>query len=150
MNIAKALKVKNRLVGEIARLKEIIKRENSRREDNVSKVDVNAISQELVKNQEKLIYLKAALGQATAPISRELAALAECKSDINHWNSLPTREGTELINIGGNKDAIRLEWKATFNREVVDTEVKKLQNRINELQDYVDNFNAQSKVDYAE
>jgi hypothetical protein len=40
MKIHKALKVKNRLIGEVNKLREIVRRENSRRNDDPSTVNV--------------------------------------------------------------------------------------------------------------
>ena len=50
MKIHKALKVKNRLAGEVARLMEILKRENSRRSDDTSTVERAAIHKQLLDN----------------------------------------------------------------------------------------------------
>lgn len=150
MNISKALKVKNRLVGEIARLKQVLQRENSRRDDNVSTVDRDKTHVEVLETIGKLIKLKAAIGIATAPISEELALLAENKALINFYSSLPCREGEEKTLIGSNREALTYQWDAYINREKIDAIVVKIQKSVNETQDRIDDFNARTQVEWAE
>jgi hypothetical protein len=150
MNISKALKVKNRLVGEVARLKLILQRENSRRDDNVSTVDRDKVHDELLQTVDKLINLKAAIGAATAPISVELATLAENKAMTSFYSSLPCREGEEKTLIGSNREVLTYQWDAFINREKIDAIVVALQKSINDTQDKIDDFNARTKVEWAE
>lgn len=150
MNISKALKVKNRLAGETTRLQTIIQRENSRRNDNESKVDVAGVFVELENSRGKLINLKGAIAEATSPISKKLAELAETKTEISFYQSLPTREGEELTLVGSNRDKLSYHWTAYYNRQSVDEIVKGLQDKVNSLQDEIDDFNAKTQVDFAE
>jgi peptidoglycan hydrolase CwlO-like protein len=150
MNISKALKVKNRLVGEVNRLQELVKRENSRRNDNTSSVNVEETVSQLESTREKLVSLKGAINEASAPISKKLADLAETKSQINFYNSIPSREGEELTLIGSNREKLSYMWSAHLNREKLDAKVVELQKKTNDLQDEIDNFNAQTQVDFAE
>lgn len=150
MNISKALKVKNRLIGEVNRLQEILKRENSRRSDNPSEVNVEETANLLIETRRKLISLKGAIGEASAPLSEKLSFLTEQKAAINFYNSLPTREGEELTLVGANREKLAYQWTAYLNRESVDSLVKELQNSINETQDQIDDFNARIQVNWAE
>ena len=54
MNLAQALKLKNRLAGELVRQQEIVKRENARRSDNVSSVDRNVAFTKAIELSDKL------------------------------------------------------------------------------------------------
>ena len=150
MNISKALKVKNRLAGEVVRLQEVFKRENSRRNDNPSKVDPAAVFAELMVTRNKLISLKGAINEASAPISVKLAELAELKQYINFLNSVPNREGEELTLIGSNREKLVYTWTSLLNREGLDKLVVLAQNEVNTLQDEVDTFNAVTSVNFLE
>ncbi len=150
MNISKALKVKNRLVGEVNRLQEILRRENSRRNDNPSTVNVEETASNLESTRIKLIALKGAINKASSPISEKLAMLGEIKNQINFYNSLPTREGEEVTLVGSNREKLSYQWNAFFNKEKVDLFVKTKQDVINATQDEIDTFNAQTQVDFAE
>ena len=58
MKLSKALKEKNRLAGEVARLKTIIQRENSRDTKSTSTVDVAATWTKFQEATEALILIK--------------------------------------------------------------------------------------------
>lgn len=150
MNISKALKVKNRLIGEVNRLQEIVKRENSRRSDNPSTVNVEETIGSLENTRLRLIALKGAINEASAPISTVLAELTELKNKINFYSSLPTREGEELTLIGANREKLSYQWTAYYNKESLDNQIKALQKQTNDLQDAIDDFNARTQVNWAE
>jgi len=149
MNIAKALKVKNRLIGEVTKLQEIVRRENSRRNDNTSKVDVAAMLCQLDDTREKLIQLKAAIAIASAAISEKLVRLSEKKTYVNWIDSLPTRDGKEKVALG-TKEVETYEWKAYYNRQALDELVIGERKAIEKLQDEVDEFNAKTTIAWVE
>ena len=146
MKIHKALKVKNRLAGEVAGLQEIFKRENSRRNDNASQVDASKVKNSLDAKREELFKLKGAIAQATAPITPKLAELEERKAEKNFLSGIPTREGEEVNNALGGRELVRYQWSATINREGLDELLTKAQENINKLQDEIDEFNAKTDV----
>ena len=150
MNIAKALKVKNRLAGEVTRLQELFRRENSRRSDNLSTVDVGQVEKDLLSTVGNLIRLKAALCTASAPIGNKLAELAESKTLLTFYLALPTREGEEQAFAGPTRDVIKFQWTAFHNRAAVDKAGVELQQKINDLQDEIDDYNARTKVEYTD
>lgn len=150
MNISKALKVKNRLAGEVSRLQDIFKRENSRRNDNVSQVDPKAAYEAVITAFDKLVQLKGAINRATAKIAPKLAELAEYKTYLNYIQSVPVREGPETVQGSYGKDPLSYIWKAFLNRAAIDEKVAHYQEKINALQDEIDEFNAKTKVDFSE
>lgn len=150
MNIAKALKVKNRLVGELNNLQQIFNRENSRRNDNPSTVDVEEVYRKITNTFSKLVALKGAINEASAPISVKLVTLAETKQYINFIKGIPCREGEELTLVGSNREKLSYQWKAFFNKENLDKQQENLQLQINKLQDDIDTFNAVTQINFAE
>ena len=146
MKIHKALKVKNRLAGEVAALQEIFKRENSRRSDNPSQVDVVGVDGQLDAKRKELYQLKGAIAQATAPITPKLAELEEAKAEKNFLSGLPTREGEEISNALGGREIVKYQWAAYVNRSNLDCRLATVQDKINTLQDEVDDFNAKTDV----
>ena len=148
MNISKALKVKNRMVGEINRLREIFRRENSRRNDNPSKVNVAEIEASLFTAVNNLIKLKGAINKASALISEKLALLAETKAEINFLESVPSREGEELTLIGSNREKLSYQWTAYRNKEALDKKISQNQGLVNLIQDEIDDFNAKTQVEF--
>lgn len=148
MKIHKALKVKNRLTGELKRLQDILQRENSRRNDNTSKVDCGELDIQIQTTTDKLVRIKAALAQANGPIAEKIYRLSEIKNRINFLNSLPTKEGEEVTLVGHNREKLVYNWTTYLNREAVDKKIVELQQIANTLQDEIDSFNASTEVEY--
>lgn len=149
MNIAKALKVKNRLAGDLSKLQEVARRENSRRNDNPSQIDVDKIFGVLKQTSETLARLKASISRASAPIADKLAFLTELKNYINWVSCLPTREGEEKVSYGHSSEIAVYNWTAYLNRQNLDLEIESIQIKINALQDEIDEFNASTTIDLA-
>lgn len=150
MKLHKALKVKNRLTGELNRLQEILKRENSRRDDNLSKVDVQDVYSQVFTTREKLIKLKTAISKANIGIYEKISQIAELKAFINFIQSLPVREGEEIVFIGRDQEKLVYNWKTFLNREAIDKAVQQLQWHINNAQDEVDVYNANTDIEFVE
>lgn len=150
MKIHKALKVKNRLAGELARLQEIFKRENSRRCDNPSTVDREKVFQDIQTTASNLSGIKASIARANTGICGKLQELSQAKADINFLNSLPCREGEEITFVGRDQEKLTYKWTAHLNREAIDKLVSAQQGVINNLQDEIDTYNAETEVDWKE
>ena len=153
MKLAKALKVKNRLVGELNQLKTELQRENSRRDDNPSKVDCKSLYDDIETKRDNLIALKASICSANAGspnkdagIYQKIDEMSELKSFINFLAGLPKREGEELTLIGVNREKLTYQWTAFINQEKADALTKELQLKINKLQDEIDEYNAVTEV----
>ena len=146
MNISKALKEKNRLVGQLNKLKVIIQRENSRRNDNVSQVDFEKTIKEFNSTQDKLVELKTAIAIATAPISEKLIQMAELKATIEFYKTIPIREGEEIVSIGYKGDSKEYTWKSFINQQKVDEAISFFEKLINTLQDQIDEYNAITQI----
>ena len=145
MNIAKALKVKSRLVGEVNRLKQIWQRENARRNDSVSAINVEQTYKEYLAASDQLVKFKTAIAVATAPAAGILAQLAEFKTQLAVLETIPVREGEELQYLGDSK-TITYTWTSFLNREKIDNVKKNYQVMIENLQDQIDEFNAKTEI----
>ena len=147
MNLSKSLKVKNSLVGKLNRHKQILLRENSRRNDNVSKVNPAQIYDEMLFVSEKLGRLKAAIAKANIGIYDKIERMAELKDRITYLQSLQTREGEEVV-LGYNQDKLVYQWTTFINNEKRDKLIQELQILIESYQDNIDEFNILTKVDF--
>ena len=146
LKLQTALKLKNRLAGEMSRLQGIVRRENSRRNDNPSKVKTGDVFNELNETRTKLVALKSAIATANVAIYPQLAAMEEIKSFIVFLQTLPTREGEEVAFVGRDQEKLTYQWNVFLSQEVVDAMVKVQQDKIAELQDEVDAFNATKTI----
>ena len=150
MKLNKALKVKNRLIGELNRTRQLIRTENSRISDSVSKFDLSELQGNLIKLENKFIDLKTKIAEATAPISRQLTKLTFLKDNINFYNTIPTRKGVEKVAYGNSSTIEEYTWTAYFDKESIEAFVSDFQKEIDELQDEVDEFNAKTDIEFVE
>lgn len=151
MNIAKALKVKSRLVSDLKKAQDLFARENSRRDDNVSKFDRSVLWNDVLKLYEKVVTIKGAIATASVNIQPKLVELAEMKSHINFLNSIQTKEGTETSVVSYGSDVTKeYTWNVYMNNQEVLKMVSETEKIIDETQDEIDDYNAKTKVDYTE
>ena len=146
MNLAQALKQKNRLAGELVRQQQILQRENARRSDSVSKVDRQQVWTRILELSEELGTLKGKITQANVNIYPALERMAELKARIAFLNGLTKREGEEMTFIGRDQEKQVYAWDSLINQQKCDDLVAGLQIEINGLQDEVDAYNAVTQI----
>lgn len=142
MKLNQALKQKNRLAGEIVKLQQILQRENSRRNDNPSKVNPSEVYKKILEISTQLGELKAKIAVANVPIYTLIDQMAEFKSRIAFLQQLPKREGEEIGFVGRDNEKLVYTWTAFINQETCDKEVALLQKQCDDRQDRIDGFNA--------
>ncbi len=154
-NLAQALKHKNRLAGEVARAREIVQRENSRKESQIARADVRAVFEESVTRSRELAAFKGAIAAANAGVQTgdrgiygKLNLQAELRGLIVFLKGLNTKEGEEVERVGflSRDEASRTIYVATIARDEVDRLVATYQAEIEQLQDEIDEFNATTRI----
>jgi hypothetical protein len=155
ITLSHALKHKNRLAGEVARLREIVQRENSRKESQAVRADVRAAFDENVNRSRELAAFKGAIAAANAGITGadlgiygKLNLQAELRGLIAFIKALNTREGEVVEQVGflSRDEAIRTVFIAVITRDEVDRLTVAFQNEIERLQDEIDEFNAITRI----
>ena len=147
MNLAQALKQKNRLAGELVRQQQILQRENARRSDSVSRVDRDVVYQKILGLSDDLGELKGKITQANVNIYPALERMSELKSRIAFIQGLQKREGEEVLFVGRDQEQVKYQWDSYISQEKCDDTVAELQEQINDLQDEVDAYNATTEVE---
>src|SRR5262245_2272273 len=92
ITLAKALKVKNRLAGRLARLDADLKKYNSTLE-GADRPDVPTLYEARRDLVGRLVELKAAISGANGPIQRAIYELAEAKALLKLLDELNTTHG---------------------------------------------------------
>src|SRR5258708_2435632 len=92
ISLAKAMKIKNRLAGRLARLTTQIQQSNSVVEGQ-PELDVLSLWKQREALVRNLVSLKTGLSQATARIQRSLLDMQERKNTITVLQGLNTRDG---------------------------------------------------------
>ena len=140
MKLAKALKQKNKLAGEVAQLKELLAQQNSR--STKQKFDYN--NQEVLANLRakinELVATKAAIGAANAEVYPKIFRLAELKGLVTTLKGLSTKEGVYAESLGYSQ-SVEVEYVAQIKKAEADQLVEELEKEIQELQDALDEFN---------
>jgi len=153
MKLYTALKLKNRIAGELRKQQEIFTRENSRRSDSVSTVDREALWLNIARLYDELVTVKSEIAKANVPIYSKITKMAELKGQISFLGNLNTREGEELVRIGfaGEAGTKTYTWTSHFNRQACDAKIDLIQAEINTLQDEIDEHNASTfvEIDFA-
>jgi len=142
MTLAKALKQKNRLTQKISRLQQEIQRENSVRADDVRKIKVEDLLEELEVRVKELIKLKIAIFVASTPMRENILKLSEIKSHIVFLQSINTTEG-KVSNYG--EDAV--EYTVVYDKLFIREQVELCEQGIDEIQEELDKFNHTTEID---
>ncbi len=147
MSLAQALKEKNRLAGELARNWMMIARENSKREDSPRVIDVAETYRKVQLYKEKLTELKTKIGLANAGNLERIYRLEECKNELNRLNAIGTDETSDFQAIS---DSNYKEFKRTvvFTAAQIYEMREKIQQECNDIQDELDSYNANTKIEF--
>jgi hypothetical protein len=144
ITLAKALKVKNRLAGRLAKAQADIQAYNSVPQGQADQVNVPA----LVKTREELVgalvSLKAAINEANREAQRDIYLLAERKATAQFLAGVNTRHGPQAPVY---PSTVEVTYVAALKKADVDALVAGLEKEIDQLQDRLDQFNHDRRVE---
>jgi hypothetical protein len=144
VSLAKAMKIKNRLAGRLARLTTQIQQTNSVVEGQ-AQPDVLTLWRQREAMVGYLVALKTGLAQATARIQHWLLEMQEKKATIALLQGLNTRDGESgQVHYGTTQKIV---YRAAIKQEDVHAWVERLEQEIDALQDRVDLYNVQTRID---
>jgi hypothetical protein len=155
VTLSQALKHKNRLAGEIARLRAIVDRENSRKEAQPVRADVRKVFEQSVERARELAALKGAIAAANAGVTDgargiygRLNLQAELRGLIAFLKELNCKEGetTERVGFLSRDEATRVVFVAEIKKDEVDRFIASHEAEIATLQDEIDEFNAATRI----
>ena len=140
MKLAKALKQKNLLAGEIAQLKTILAEQNSRPARQPFDYDARTVLSQLRAKTDELVTLKARLAAANTDAYPQIFRLAELKGLVASLKALPAKEGVYTESLGYAQNA-EVTYVVQIKRAEVDALVETFQTEIQSIQDDLDEFN---------
>jgi hypothetical protein len=138
ITLAKALKVKNRLAGRLAKVQADIQAYNSVPEGQADQVNVPALLKAREELVGALVSLKAAVNDANREVQRDIYLLAEKKAAAQFLAGLDTRHGPQPAAYPGTAE---VRYVAALKKADVDALVLRLEKEIDRLQDKLDQFN---------
>jgi hypothetical protein len=149
ISLAKALKLKSRLVGRLAVVQKEVYENNSKVRENwggeKERIEINQLLQKRKAIVDALIEIKYKLYSANINIQKDLYLLAEKKSEITFLQSMPTTEGIQY-GYEGSKVEYIVYISRRQNKEIISV----LQKEVDELQDKIDDYNATTKIDISD
>jgi len=137
MKVSKALKMKNKLAGDVAKLKRRFLMSNSKQEGVVYDYDADAVYEELISKTQELIDLKTRINASNTMIQDKIYRISELKGLVELWNGVPTKSGTFPKNYGDGDNV----FTSTFSQKDADAKISELEKQIDELQDEIDQHN---------
>jgi len=143
MTLAKALKRKNILVGEISKLKERLAAQNVRSGKQTPDYKNQDVLTELLGKVEELVNLKAAIAKANAEVYPKIFRKAELEGLIKTVKGLDTKDGVIQETRGAflADSGHEVEYHAQIKQIEVDRMVAEYEQEIQQIQDALDEFN---------
>ncbi|MGH8048548.1 MAG: hypothetical protein ACREKL_15015 [Chthoniobacterales bacterium] len=141
MKLAKALKEKNRLAGETAQLKDLLKTQNCRPKKQPFDYDNREVFAKLNASIETLVAVKAAIAEANSEVYAKIFRLAEIKGLVALLKSLDTREGVFVEKGGYAEPSVEVAYRSQLGKVEVDRLASDYEAEIQRLQDELDEFN---------
>lgn len=141
MKLNKALKLKNKIAGDISRLKGLLTSQNVRPAKQAFDYNNSEVLAELRAKVGELVRVKTAIATANVEIYAKIFRLAELKGLVATLCALDTRQGTFLEQGNYGNSATEVEYVAQLKRVQVDALVAEFQAEIQTLQESLDEFN---------
>jgi hypothetical protein len=144
ITLAKALKVKNRLTGRLAKVQGDIQAFNSVPVGQADQVNVPALMKTREELVGALVGLKTAINEVNREVQRDIYGLAEKKATAQFLGGISTRHGQQPP---AYPSTIEVNYVAAMKKADVDALVVRLEKEIDQLQDKLDQFNHARKIE---
>jgi hypothetical protein len=144
ITLGKALKVKNRLTGRLAKVQADIQTYNSVPEGQADQVNVPALMKTREELVGALVSLKTAINDANREVQRDIYDLAEKKATAQFLAGVNTRHGPQPPVY---PSTIEVNYVAALKKADVDALMVHLEKEIDQLQDKLDQFNHDHKIE---
>lgn len=143
MNIAKALKEKNKKVNELNDLTAKIIKNNSIPKGDPREYDVKKLVQDSISTAYELAELKSKIHIASQQVRLRIFEMAELKNLVSKLKMVSTKTGTERSGYHGG-DSIEME--AAVKTIEMEEMIADLEARIENLQEQLDDFNHSTQI----
>ena len=144
ITLAKALKIKNRLTGRLAKVQADIQAYNSVPAGQADQVNIPALMQTRAELVGALVALKTAINDANREVQRAIYDLAEKKATAQFLAGVNTRHGPQPAVY---PNTTEVSYVAALKKADVDGLVAGLEKEIDQLQDRLDQFNHVHKIE---
>ena len=144
MTIKQALKLKNKLIKNIGENTQLMQRYNSVEVGNERPYSSQMLYKQIETDTKELASLKSRIHIANVPVMEDIFWMSEMKSTIAALKKMDCTEGKS------SRDRFRMESEMVLTSEISlvsrNQEVKMLEEKIEEIQDKLDTFNATTEI----
>lgn len=144
LTLAKALAVKNRLVGRLTQARSNIETYNSVLvgQAGESSIDVRAEFQRYLSLQDAVVRVKSVIQRANMPLLEDIFKMSEVKDRLKLLSGLNTKSGSEPSFNG-----LIYTYVTTYTKAEVLEMIRRLEAEIDTIQDRLNAHNATTRVD---
>jgi ABC-type branched-subunit amino acid transport system substrate-binding protein len=153
MNIAKALKEKNRIAGKISKLQSQLEKYNRQQvTSDAPDFDPEVIFKELQEEWAHLINLKTKIAIANLGVAERLIKLTEAKAELQYWNRFVSYAGKreETVEqrkvVNGQYADIQVPYMSYITSKETQGHIDRVQKLIEDLQDEIDTYNGVTNI----
>ena len=156
MTLARALKEKERIARRLAKAKEAFASINCVRTDEEREIDAKEAYEEMRSLQQRYVAIKKAIAVANAGISPTLVEMLAVRAELAFYMNLRCKtseicdEWVKSADRGEVRQRVRIEYDTFLNEKSRREMMDKLTQRLDDLQDEVDQFNATHFVELVE
>lgn len=143
MNIKQALKQKNKLIKEITEKTKLMQEYNSIELGNERPYSVNSLYDEVINASLELSKLKAKIHRANGPVLEDIFLMAEMKSTIQALKKVDCTSGKSNRDRYSSTEIILMVEMSIVEKN---NKIKELEEKIEEIQDRLDVFNANTEI----
>lgn len=147
ITLARALKLKNRLAGQLAKLGQRAIAHNSYVEGTANAYDSNVVFDDYAEVRDQLIEVKAKIQIANAPIQEKIIRIGELRSQVSLLQSMNVTEGPVHTNRFLDDKEVVHNYLVHYTKSERDEWVEEIESDIDTLQDEIDTHNAVTRVE---
>ena len=145
ITLNKALKLKNKLSGEIRKIADRIRNNNSYKETNKPSYESTKLLEEYDLKVVELINLKTAINKGNINIFNIITELGEVKSKITILTGMSTQTGSHSTGYGGNQNEHI--YVSLISEIQKNNMISELETKVEELQDKIDFYNINTVIE---
>jgi len=144
MNLAKALKLKNKKLSEYNKTVQKMRAYNSYDVDSKKVYNSKELMAQAEAQLNDYVALKSAIHSTSEPIRAKIFRLGELKSFLTNISSMSTTEG--IVKSNSYNSTSTFTYAVDVTEEEKEAKVKLIQDEIEAIQDEIDAFNALTSI----
>ena len=145
MSVSRALKEKSRILTKLSEARDMVHKYNAVDLGTRRPIAVKEAIERAAQLEENLIRIKVAIEEANLPINRQLIEMMAVRAELAFYAGLDTDEVRTVTR--RDEEEVKVTRDVSVGQTEVLKKIEELKEKIDRLQDEVDEFNAVHKVE---